>query len=319
MAAHLLVYDYSWWILGQKAKIIQHYHPDLHIISVQGLKQIIQQRGLAYVNASYEVISTLGLGLADCLMRLGVRVDTSQVGSYNYLAKNHLSYREWADFVKPNLSFIKKIKKLDHYGVISPKLREETQRLFPSKKVNFIRPFVDSQRFCPPPSRQAKEKFVIGWVGNDKRKVKNYNSLYRPIVKAFRKDPNIQFIEASRSSPKAVKEMPYFYQALDLLVITSSNEGGPAPALEALSSGVPVLSTNVGYVKHITGQEGKSFVLNSLQPALFAEKINTLKKDKDLHTTLKKEGRARVLTHFTVDKAMGEWLDALFHIKNGKG
>jgi len=316
MAGHLLVYDYSWWILGQKAKIIQHYHPNLHITSIQELEQIVKKNGSAYVNSSYEIISTLGLGLADRLFHLGVRVDTSQVGSYNYIAKNHLSYREWAGFVKPNRSFIRKMIKINHYGVISPKLREETQKLFPHKKVNFIRPFVDSQRFCPPSTREVKEKFVVGWVGNNKRKVKNYDTLYRPIVKAFEKDPHIQFVEATRTTPKSAKEMPYFYKSLDLLVITSSNEGGPAPAMEALASGVPVLSTNVGYVKHIVGQVGKSLILNSLHPDLFAEKINTLKKDKELHTALKREGRARILENFTVDKAMGEWLETLFHIKH---
>ncbi|WP_080873937.1 glycosyltransferase family 4 protein [Oceanobacillus timonensis] len=315
MTRHLLVYDYSWWILGQKAKIIQRYHPDLHIMSIQELEKIIKQNGSAYVNSSYEIISTLGLGLADCLLRFGVRVDSSQVGSYNYLAKNHLSYREWDGFVKPNRSFLKKMMKLDHYGVISPKLKEETEKLFPHKKVNFIRPFVDTQRFYPPSKRLAEAKFVVGWVGNNQRKVKNYDTLYRPIEKAFRKDSQIQFVEASRSSPKTVKEMPHFYKALDLLLITSSNEGGPAPALEALASGVPVLSTNVGYVKHIAGQEGKSLVLNSLQPALFVEKINMLKKDKEFHRALQKEGRERVLSRFTVDKAMGEWLETLFHIK----
>lgn len=42
-------------------------------------------------------------------------------------------------------------------------------------------------------------------------------------------------------------EMPGFYRSIDYLLVTSSNEGGPQPVIEAVSMGVPVIAPNVGY------------------------------------------------------------------------
>ena len=44
------------------------------------------------------------------------------------------------------------------------------------------------------------------------------------------------------------KDVTQFYQDADLLIISSSNEGCPLVALEAMAHGVLVLSTNVGYM-----------------------------------------------------------------------
>jgi len=44
---------------------------------------------------------------------------------------------------------------------------------------------------------------------------------------------------------------PRFYNGIDALLITSANEGGPYPAMEALACGVPVVSTPVGWVPEL--------------------------------------------------------------------
>ncbi len=52
---------------------------------------------------------------------------------------------------------------------------------------------------------------------------------------------------------RAVKgtEVPGVMAALDVLLVTSRNEGGPQPVLEALACGVPVISTDVGFVPEL--------------------------------------------------------------------
>jgi glycosyltransferase involved in cell wall biosynthesis len=39
--------------------------------------------------------------------------------------------------------------------------------------------------------------------------------------------------------------------AMDVLLVTARNEGGPQPVLEALACGVPVISTDVGFVPEL--------------------------------------------------------------------
>ncbi|PAF09034.1 hypothetical protein CHH65_13465 [Shouchella clausii] len=317
VARHLLVYDYDWWVLGAKAKMIQQHHPFLDICSLAELKGSVAEKGASAINSSYDVIAALGLGIAQTLSFIGIRVDSSQIGSYNYLTKNHQAYREWSDHFKANHDFFRRMMKAARYGAISPKLAYEVKKRLPHKTVSFIRPFVDSERFCPSPTKPAdnKGKIVIGWVGNDKRKVKNYHTLYKALVRAFANDPNVVFIEATRSATVPLEKMPSFYNKLDLLLITSSNEGGPAPAMEAYASGVPVLSTNVGYVKTVAGPKCRSLIIDSLALQDFANKIRELQADKDYLIELKQEARAQMVAHFTVEKTIGDWLEVLFAIK----
>lgn len=46
-------------------------------------------------------------------------------------------------------------------------------------------------------------------------------------------------------------ELPPYYHALDLYLITSRDEGGPMSLLEAMASGVPVVSTRMGMPKDV--------------------------------------------------------------------
>lgn len=45
----------------------------------------------------------------------------------------------------------------------------------------------------------------------------------------------------------SAEELPSFYDSIDYLLVTSNNEGGPQPVLEALARGVPVIAPDVGF------------------------------------------------------------------------
>jgi len=47
-----------------------------------------------------------------------------------------------------------------------------------------------------------------------------------------------------------IEEYPRLYRQMDCLVITSSTEAGPLPLFEALATGLPVVSTPVGWAPH---------------------------------------------------------------------
>ncbi len=49
------------------------------------------------------------------------------------------------------------------------------------------------------------------------------------------------------STPYTIATRDAFYAAIDYLVVTSTEEGGPMPILEALARGVPVIAPNVGW------------------------------------------------------------------------
>ncbi|KGQ70977.1 hypothetical protein OA57_01640 [Chelonobacter oris] len=62
---------------------------------------------------------------------------------------------------------------------------------------------------------------------------------------------NIDVVYYARDKNITYKEYPKVYSQLDALLITARCEGGPVSAIEALSLGVPVISTDVGVVKFL--------------------------------------------------------------------
>lgn len=43
------------------------------------------------------------------------------------------------------------------------------------------------------------------------------------------------------------EDLPKFYDSIDYLIVTSSNEGGPVPVIDAIQAGVPVIAPDVGW------------------------------------------------------------------------
>lgn len=314
MSKHLLVYDVHWWILGYKARIIKEYYPNLDIISQNDIKMLIKSEGAEKINKKYNVISTLGIGIAAYLLKMNVRVDSSQVGGYNYFTKNIDTYREWCDKIVPDFKFIENVlKRIPKLGAINPKLAKTVKKLSPNSEVKYIRHFVDANHFKPKLKKKLTENSTIriGWVGNKKRIGKNYNSLYLKIVDSLKSNNRIKFVEATKENIISIDKMPEFYGNLDLLIITSANEGGPAPALEAFSCGVPVISTNVGYVKTVADPKSKFLILDSDNPQDFIQKINYLISNPKLYNEIKKGIRKNILNNWTVEKTIDDWISVL--------
>lgn len=50
-----------------------------------------------------------------------------------------------------------------------------------------------------------------------------------------------------------IREVPYVYADLDILALTSLNEGTPVSIIESMAAGVPVIATDAGGVKDLLG------------------------------------------------------------------
>lgn len=102
---------------------------------------------------------------------------------------------------------------------------------------------------------------VIGRTYNDGRK--GQELVRRAVADGFRfvacgAGPAARVRAATRgqwpcSTPYTVATRDAFYSAIDYLVITSTEEGGPMPVLEAIARGVPVIAPNVGWCWEFPG------------------------------------------------------------------
>lgn len=117
---------------------------------------------------------------------------------------------------------------------------------------------------------QKSDPLVIGWVGNSNwnlkyKDFKGFHTILNPVLDELTQegylierhfaDKNIRF--------RTNEEMPGYYQEIDVCIIVSMEEGTPRPVIEAMASGVPIISTDVGIVSESFGPKQMKFVIGS--------------------------------------------------------
>ncbi len=116
-------------------------------------------------------------------------------------------------------------------------------------------------------NKRRSKKLRLGWVGNSDRRVKNYKEILKPLMKI--KGVEFDCVVTSKkddvSRLRSRKEMCKYYQSLDFFLVTSSAEGTPNPALEAMSCGVPVITTKVGNMVEIVKEGKNGFFVSSVK------------------------------------------------------
>lgn len=139
---------------------------------------------------------------------------------------------------------------------------------------------VDLGLFRPAPPRVADgSTLVVGWVGNSAwssdlhHDHKGLRTVLLPAIDALRAqgiDARLETVDRARGG-RPQREMPQFYGQIDVYVCASLHEGTPNPILEAMASGVPVVSTDVGIVPEAFGPLQRELILAERSvPALVA-------------------------------------------------
>ena len=86
-------------------------------------------------------------------------------------------------------------------------------------------------------------------------------------------------------------ELVHFYNAAELLVLPSYNEGFGLPALEAMSCGLPVVASQAGALPEVVGDAGLFF--NPYAPEELKECLQELLNDKRFCEKLGNRGLCR--------------------------
>ena len=122
------------------------------------------------------------------------------------------------------------------------------------------------------------------------------------MVSNFKLDDRIKFIGRV---PR--EETVAYYQEADLFILPSFNEGMSNAMLEALSSGLPVVSTDTGGAKLLVEDGKNGFIVKMKSSRDLAEKIKKIINDRDLRKSMGKESR-RIAENMSWKKVADEYV-----------
>jgi glycosyltransferase involved in cell wall biosynthesis len=148
----------------------------------------------------------------------------------------------------------------------------------PESRIVYIPNGVDTDRFTPALDRASRVETVIGTAANlrpEKRlelllqafaAVAPGRNLRLEIAGDGSEREKLETMARDRGIAALVKfhghldDLPSFYRNLDIYALTSSTEQMPLSILEAMASGLPIVSTDVGDVRNMVSAENKRFV-----------------------------------------------------------
>jgi glycosyltransferase involved in cell wall biosynthesis len=100
-------------------------------------------------------------------------------------------------------------------------------------------------------------------------------------------------------------DVPRLLAAMDVFVLTSHIEANPVSILEAMSTGRPVVATNVGSVCEAVIDEKTGFLVRPGDTAALADRVVTLLHDPILRRAMGTAGRQAVVAKWSIESMVG--------------
>jgi glycosyltransferase involved in cell wall biosynthesis len=155
-------------------------------------------------------------------------------------------------------------------------------RLAPVKDHHFFLDVVEKLL----PTIDQKVKFFIVGDGSEKTEIANradkINKQYGEVV----------------IMTSWILDIAAFNHGMDIICLTSKNEGTPVSVIEAQASGLPVVSTDVGGVRDILKDNEAGFVIKRENIETYVEKLRLLVGNQKLRNKFAKNGASNVLKAF---------------------
>lgn len=113
------------------------------------------------------------------------------------------------------------------------------------------------------------------------------------------------------------RDLDTIYAATDVFLLTSRNEGTPVALIEAMASGVPGVSTNVGGVKDVINSTEVGRLAPFGDAPALAGAVLELLRSEDLRRRTGQAARAHVLARYSVDRLVDD-IDRLYQQLHGQ-
>ena len=102
------------------------------------------------------------------------------------------------------------------------------------------------------------------------------------------------------------RDLATIYGASDVFLLTSRNEGTPVALIEAMASGVPGVSTDVGGVKDVIDSPDVGLLAPFGDAGALAAHVNALVADPARRSAMGARARAGVITRYSIDRLVAD-------------
>ncbi|WP_437730733.1 glycosyltransferase [Sorangium sp. So ce1335] len=104
-------------------------------------------------------------------------------------------------------------------------------------------------------------------------------------------------------------DVPELLSSSDVFVLSSDSEGLPLSMVEAMATGLPVISTAVGGIPALVADGETGFLVPSGDVDALAAKLATLKADPEQARAMGKQGRKLALGRYSAERMMASYMD----------
>ena len=208
-----------------------------------------------------------------------------------------------------------------------PDLKTELVKSGVKTKITVARLGVDIERFSPPRDQQESkkkvgiksEKTVIGYVGRVSKeknvqvlleafkRLDQQENLHLLIVGDGPKDLIEKFKKLKNCTITGfVNNVQDYLRAMDIFVMPSLTETTSLATLEAMSTGLPVIVTKVGYMKNYIVKDHNGIFFPKNSAVVLAMKIEKLIKHQEYKEKLGKNARKTVAYSFSWERSINK-------------
>ncbi len=177
-----------------------------------------------------------------------------------------------------------------------------------------------------PADRPPNEQLVVGAVGS-LLAIKNHALLIRSVGDLVAAGMDVQFRLAGDGPIRgqltelasslgiadrvsllgAIDDVPTFLRGLDIFVQPSDTEAMPLSILEAMSSALPCVATDVGGVSEIIAQGEAGILIAPGDQKALTDVLSQLAGDTHRREALASAGRERVCEHYSVESSVAKY------------
>jgi L-malate glycosyltransferase len=195
----------------------------------------------------------------------------------------------------------------------------------------FHAPQLDSRQNARNELRLPQDAIIVGTVGA-LRPEKNQLRLLRafadvaprvpascllivgdgPLLEPMRAEARARSISERVLFAGRVNDPERYYQAMDIFGLSSDTEQMPLAILEAMSCGLPIISTDVGDARTMVAPTNREFIVAPKDEPEYARSLARLLVDPALRLELGQANRQRCTTDYSLDRMLDAYT-ALYH------